>query len=393
MPRRGQRESAFHRKHWASWFAKVCDSIGATNSAIARALAKQQHKTDDEFAGLGATRIRSWRNGESNVEPETAFRVGQKLSRLYNRLDFAGPFAVIGAGYLADALDILRRVEASTATICYEIAVSGMQIPLKFDDSEDERYIAWLEETINLDRQPERYIEEFDAAWNDVLNPRGAVKKWLLGYEKDADGYIVPSMVDVTVAKEIVRAGEHRSEIPMVRRFYHAEALIDNINFLSRTFGPEYAYDEGIQMIDAWLQRYDRQSISDDKDLEAIKILLNRYSRLLEELALQELQPILDKHGAPVIDRDYPFNFEDNQFWSPENFDAGFDFKSRRVFASLLEDMWLEAKAIQADMDELSSKKWFVLPSSRHRRMDAPPYISAITAAFRAQLKGGSKFP
>jgi hypothetical protein len=396
MARRTEAEAAFHKRHWGKWFNQACESLEATTTAIARKISQQNGDSTDEFAGVSASRVGQWRKGEANVEPETAFRIGQKLARLYNRLDLAGPFAVFGAGYLVDGIDILRRIDASDASACYAIMQESIEIPLRLDDTgsrcdvEPERMR--IERVIGPFTSPADLLEEFEAAWRDVLDPRGSAKKWLVGYGKNEEGFIQATMLDVEDAKDIVRRGEHQGDIPMVKRFYAAEVIMNSIVFLTGLFGPREAYSEGYQMLDRWILRFDRSRIMDDREFSMIKELLKRYAACLRQFGVNELQSILNQYGAKV-DADYPFYIERDPYVDEAGWLAGNALETTPAFYALLTSILDEGFAIENSLDALGalpSVFGVTLPNLIKTKTATLPRVSAMTEEIHAQIRGYS---
>lgn len=396
MARRTEAEAAFHKRHWGKWFSRACESLEVSTTAIARKLSQQNGDSTDEFAGVSASRVGQWRRGEANVEPETAFRIGQKLARLYNRFDLAGPFAVFGAGYLVDGIDILRRIDGSEASTCYAIIQESIEIPLRLDeaalrgDVESER--ARIERIVGSFTSPADLLEQFEAAWRDALDPRGSAKKWLVGYGKNEEGFIEPTMVDIEDAKDIVRRGEHQGDIPMVKRFYAAEVIMNSVVFLTGLFGPEEAYGEGYQMLDRWIWRFDRSRVMDDREFSTIKDLLQRYAATVREFAVSELQSILSQYGAKV-DADYPFYIERDPYVDEASWLASSALETTPTFYALLASIFEEGIAIENNLQALGalpSVFGVTLPNLVKNKTAALPRVSAMTAEIRAQVCGYS---
>jgi transcriptional regulator with XRE-family HTH domain len=394
MARRTDAEAAFHKRRWGKWFDEACESLKVSSTAMARKLSEQKGDSVDEFAGVSSSRVGQWRKGDANVEPETAFRIGQKLARLYNRLDLAGPFAVFGAGYLVDGIDILRRIAVLDASACYAIMQKNSKIPLSLDEAvtNDDFEAERVEALIGSFRSATGLLEQFEAAWRDALDPRGSAKKWLVGYAKNEEGFITATMVDVENAKDIVRRGEHQGDIPMVKRFYAAETIMNSIVFLTGLFGPEEAYNEGHQMLERWILRFDRSHIMDDREFSMIKDLLKRYGASLREFAVSELKSILDQYGAKM-DSDCPFYIERDPYVDEAGWLASSALEATPTFYALLTSIFEEGAAIQNNLEYLGNLPnvfGVTLPNLTKNKTAALPRLSAIAAEIWAQVRGFS---
>lgn len=396
MARRTGAEAAFHKRRWGKWLDEACQSLGASSTAIARAISQQTGDETDTLAGISSFRVGQWRKGDANVEPETAFRIGQKLARVHNRLDLAGPFAVFGAGYIADGIDILRRIAVHYASACYAIMQRELDVPHTLDgtDPRNNRKLEKenIESLIGISMPLTDLLEEFETAWRDVLDPRGSAKKWLVGYGRNEEGKIVPTMVEIEDAKDIVRRGEHQGDVPMVKRFYAAENIINSILFLTELFGPEEAYAEGCQMLDRWIWRFDRSHVMENREFSLIKGLLKRYAANLREFAVTELKSILDRYGAKV-DPDFPFYIERDPYIDEAGWLASGALEATPMFYALLAGIFDEGSEIENSLDslgDLPSVFGVTLPNLIKNKTATLPRLSAITADIRAQVRGHS---